>query len=136
MSFKSNAFLFVIVLFTCCTTSVTKVNEPKFNVSNPSLVDTISKLITCENINLAGKETIIKNKSTSELIISCTNGKNIPSDSTHVKILAKTIALSLKKLLIDKNQYHKYTILFVKKTTEGSMTKRSWTGQVFKSEEL
>jgi len=128
--------VFISIIFIKCTTTVSKTKDPTFNVEVKTIQSDLKKIVTCENINLSGKEITSDGKVNSELEISITNGKNIPTDDLELKALGKQIASDIKKSLKDSNEYNKYTVLFVTVTTDSGVTKRHWKGNDFKSEEL
>jgi hypothetical protein len=115
---------------------VTKTKDPLFSLEVKAIQDDLSKIVTCKNINLNGKEVTTEGKATTELEISIINGKNIPDDNTQLRTLGKAIASVLKKSLKDQNEYNTYKVLFVTVVENGGLTKKSWKSDEFASEEL
>ncbi|MET4083372.1 hypothetical protein ABIB40_003343 [Pedobacter sp. UYP30] len=138
MKLTKNTFYQIICLTTMlfsCTMTTANVKNPVF-IDNNKFQNALTSLVTAENINLQGKE-VTKNKKTStELTVSITNGKNIPTSDDQQKVLEKSIAQCIKKNLKDPNEFDSYTILLVKTIKNDGTTKRSWVGNVFKSSEL
>ena len=126
----------LILLTTSCTTTTTKTKNPSFSGTTDSLQVDLNKLVSCEHINLDGKEISSNGKTTSELEIDIINGQGIPSDENQMDDLGKQIVLVIKNALQDKNQYDTYTVLFVVRKESGGVTRRTWKGKVFKSQEL
>ena len=136
---KITSCLAILLTATCiasCTMTTTTAKNPVFSVTNEQLQKELNQLVSCENINLDGKETKTNGVINSELEIDIVNGKDIPADDDQMISLGKLIASDLKRSLKDQTQYNTYKVLFVKKQTDGEMTQRSWRGKVFKSDEL
>jgi hypothetical protein len=133
---KLMAILITAAIIAGCTMTTTKTKAPVFSITTEQLQKDLNKLVSCENVNLDGKETNTNGQISSELEVDIINGKGIPADDDQMISLGRSIASDLKKSLKDPNQYSSYKVLFVKKQTDGSMTQRSWRGKVFKSEEL
>lgn len=119
-----------------CTMTTTKTKAPVFSIETEQLQKDLNQLVSCENINLDGKEVSTNGKINSELEVDIVNGKDIPSDDDQMISLGKLIASDLKKSLKDPNQYNTYKVLFIKKHTDSGVTQRTWRGKIFKSEEL
>jgi hypothetical protein len=119
-----------------CTTTTTKTKNPTFSKSTDSLQVDLNKLVSCEGINLDGKEITNNGKITTELEIDITNGQNIPADENQMNALGKQIASEIKEALQDKAVYQTYKVLFITKTESAGVTSRTWKGKIFKSEEL
>lgn len=133
------SFLFytiVAMLITSCTVTTTKIKDPVFSESMDSIQTNLNKLITCQNINLNGKEITTNGKTRAELEIDVNNGQNVPAGEIQMDALGKSIAQNIKKALKDQNEYNQYTVLFVTKENSGAITKSTWKGKAFKSEEL
>ena len=126
----------VTLLIVSCTLTTTKIKKPVFNTSTSSLQVDLDKLVSSEDINLAGKEITINGKTNSELEIAITNGQNIPKEANQMNALGKQIALKTKEALQDKTAYQTYKVLFITRTESAGVTSRSWKGKIFKSEEL
>ena len=119
-----------------CTTTVTKSKDPAFSKENKTIQEDLKKIVTCQHINLTGKEVTSEGKTTSEIEISIINGKNIPNDNTQLRSLGKAIASDIKKSLKDQNEYSKYRVLFVTVVKDGALTKKDWKSDEFASDEL
>jgi len=128
--------LVVSVFIIGCTTTTTKTKNPTFSKSTDSLQVDLNKLVSCQGINLDGKEITTNGKATTELEIDITNGQNIPADENQMTSLGKQIASEIKEALQDKAQYQTYKVLFITRTENAGVTSRTWKGKVFKSEEL
>jgi hypothetical protein len=135
---KTSAFTVIIttMLVAGCTITTTKTKNPAFSKSTDALQSELNKLVSCENINLDGKEITTNGKSSSELEIDITNGQNIPADENQMNDLGRQIAIIIKSSLQDKNEYDTYKVLFVVKKGDGDVTQRTWKGKIFKSVEL
>jgi uncharacterized protein involved in exopolysaccharide biosynthesis len=127
---------FTTLFFIGCTTTATKTKNPVFSISTDSLQVDLNKLVSCQGINLDGKEITTNGKATTELEIDITNGQNIPADEDQMNALGKQIAAKIKEALQDKAEYQTYKVLFITKTENSGVTSRTWKGKVFKSEEL
>lgn len=140
ISFKTCLLLFALlsysVFFVSCTTTITKVKDPAFSLEIKTIQADLKKIVTCQHINLNGKEVTSEGKTTSELEISIINGKNIPTDNTQLRTLGKTIASDIKKSLKDPNEYSKYKVLFVTVVENAGLTKKAWKSDEFASAEL
>jgi hypothetical protein len=128
--------LLLTLLFIGCTTTITKSKNPLFIPGTDSIQSQLARLVSCENINLDGKETTTNGKRNTELEVDILNGQHIPADDIQMKALGKSIAVVLKQALQDKNEYDTYKVLFVTREKSGGIIKRNWRGDVFKSEEL
>jgi hypothetical protein len=128
--------LFLVGFAVACTMTVTKTKNPIFLVGMDSIRIDMNKILAFEHIGLVGRETDKNGKLSSELEVDIINGKNIPGDDSAMRILGNSIASDLKKALKDKNEYDTYKVLFVIQEMANGTTKRSWKGDVFKSEEL
>ena len=132
---KTNLFVSAAILLVSCTVTTTKTKDPVFtDMSN--VQKELVTLVKAENINLSGEEITTNKKTTSELQVAITNSINIPAGDQERKALGKSIATSIKRNLIDPNEFDKYTVLFVTKVENGGVTKRNWVGDVFSSTEL
>ena len=126
----------VTLLIIGCTTTTTKTKNPVFSKSTDSLQVDLNKLVSCEGVNLDGKEITTNGKINTELEIDITNGQNVPTDENQMNALAKQIAVEIKEALQDKTEYQTYKVLFITKTESAGVTSRTWKGKIFKSEEL
>ena len=127
--------IFTVIFWSGCTITTTKTRNPVF-ISQEKLESELMSIVTSDNVNLNGQEITKNKKTTSELEISVTNGKNIPSNEDEMKSLGKSIATCVKRNLKDANQFNTYKVLFVTSMEKNGITKRTWTGNVFSSEEL
>jgi hypothetical protein len=118
-----------------CKTTITKTKNPVFNDAI-KVENELASLITPEKINLAGRETITNQTSTSQLEVSITNARNVPALEDEMKALGKLIATCIKRNLKDTAQFETYTVLFVTKVDSSGVTKRKWKGNIFSSAEL
>jgi len=125
-----------ITLIVSCTTTTTKTKNPVFSKPTNSLQVDLNKLVSCEGINLDGKEINTDGKINTELEIDITNGQNIPTDENQMNDLGKHIAVEIKEALQDKAEYQTYKVLFITKTESAGVTSRTWKGKIFKAEEL
>jgi len=125
-----------ITLIVSCTTTTTKTKNPVFSKPTNSLQVDLNKLVSCEGINLDGKEINTDGKINTELEIDITNGQNIPTDENQMNDLGKRIAVEIKEALQDKAEYQTYKVLFITKTESAGVTSRTWKGKIFKAEEL
>jgi hypothetical protein len=128
--------IFYTTTLSSCTTTITKSKSPLFAVQTDTLTLGLNKMVTCENINLDGREITTNGKPASELEVDIMNGKNIPADNDQMRVLAKRIADYLKRALRDPREYDSYKVLFVTKTMTNGVTTRSWVGVAFKLNEL
>lgn len=126
----------ITLLIVSCTTTTTKTKNPVFSKPPNSLQADLNKLVSCEGINLDGKEINTDGKINTELEIDITNGQNIPSDENQMNDLGRRIAVEIKEALQDKAEYQTYKVLFITKTESAGVTSRTWKGKFFKSEEL
>jgi hypothetical protein len=134
---KTFSFIVLIaLLIVSCTTTTTKTKNPIFNRSTDSLQVDLNKLVSCEGINLDGKEITTNGKLSSELEIDITNGRNIPTNENQMNYLGKQIAILIKNALQDKNEYNTYKVLFIEKKENGGVARRTWKGKIFNSQEL
>ncbi|MEO8711102.1 MAG: hypothetical protein ABI405_03210 [Parafilimonas sp.] len=128
--------LLVTLIIVSCTMTATKTKNPLFSKSTDSLQVDLNKIVSCEGINLDGKEITSNEKVSSELEIDITNGQNIPTDENQMNDLGKQIAVIVKQALQDKSEYNSYKVLFVTKKEVAGVAHRTWKGKIFKSEEL
>jgi hypothetical protein len=126
----------IIFSIVSCTMTSTKTKNPLFSKSTDSLQADLNKIVSCEGINLDGKEISNNGRLSSELEIDITNGQNTPTSESKMDELEKRIAVLVKEALKDKDEYNSYKVLFVTKKDDGGVTQRTWKGKVFKSDEL
>jgi hypothetical protein len=132
----SKALLLSVSLFAGCKMTTTRIKNPVFSVDTNILQGELAKLISCENINVAGKEINTNGKINSQLEIDITNGQNIPIDKEQMIALGKSIAKVFKNDLKDQKEYNTYQVLFITKQVNGNVTQKDWKGKIFKLEEL
>ncbi len=128
--------LLLMVLLISCTTTITRTKQPVFSVSTDSLDVDLSRIVSCENINVGGKDIVTNGRDSTVLEIDIINGKSIPGYDSGMIPLARDIASKVKGALQDKDQYRSYAVIFLKRETTGAVTKSSWTGKVFSSDEI
>jgi hypothetical protein len=134
---KKLIFLSTLALaITGCTFTKTYLKDPVFSKSTDSTQMDLNKFISYQEISILGKEILTNNKSNSELDINITNGQNIPTDQNEMIALGKQVAIVIKKSLQNENEYQTYKVLFVTKTENSGVTKNTFTGKIFKTEEL
>lgn len=126
----------VTLLNVSCIRTLTNIKNPMFSKTIDSLQLDLNKLVTCETINLNGKETDTDGKITSELTVNIINGHDIPDDEHQMNSLAKQIAMVLKESLQKGVDFQTYNVLFVTKKESAGVTRNSWKGKVFQSDEL
>src|ERR1051326_7082401 len=95
---------FIITFIGGCTMTTTKTKPPVFGIPTEQLQKDLNQLVSCEDVNLDGKEVKTNGKIDSELEIDIVNGQNIPADDDQMISLGKSIASELKKSLKDQNQ--------------------------------
>jgi len=135
MNIFFKAAICVAFLLSSCTLTTTKTKNPGFT-DQAKVENELMSLVTSENINLNGQEITKNRKTTSELEIYITNGRNIPTNEDERRWLGKSIATCVKRNLKDANQFDTYKVLFVTRVEKGGVTKRSWAGNVFSSTEI
>lgn len=127
---------FIIFSIVSCSMTSTKTKNPVFSKSTDSLQADLNKIVSCEGINLDGKEISNNGRLSSELEIDITNRQNTPTSESQMNELERQIAVVVKQALKDKDEYNSYKVLFVTKKEDGGITQRTWEGKVFKSDEL
>jgi len=132
----SNAILLSAIFLTGCTFTTTTTKQPVFNEDTNTIQAELNKIVSCENINLNGKEMSTNGKKHSELEIDIINAQNVPSDEDRMTALEKSIGVEIKKSLKDQNEYDTYQVLFITEHASGAVTLKSSKGRTFKSEEL
>lgn len=128
--------LLMMLMIVGCTMTTTNTKNPIFSKSTDSLQSELNKIVSCEGINLDGKEITTNGKVSSEIEIDITNGQNVPTDENQMNELGKQIAVIVKDALQDKNEYNTYKVLFITKKEDAGVTQRNWKGKIFKSEQL
>jgi hypothetical protein len=129
------ARLLLLLLLVSCTTTITKVKQPVFRSPTDSLGGDLNKLVSCQHININGKDIVTNGVDSTVLEIDIINGQNIPEDNSMIP-LADSIASTVKHALQNQSEYAHYAVLFVKLEESANMTKRSWRGRVFSAKEL
>ena len=71
------AITFTATFIAGCTMTTTKTKVPVFSVTTEQLQRDLNQLVSCENINLDGKETTAAGQVNSELEVDVINGKVI-----------------------------------------------------------
>lgn len=126
----------ITLLTVGCTTVTTKTKNPVFAKSTDSLQAHLNKLVSCEGINVNGKEINTDGKMDTELEIDITNGRNLPTDENQLDDLGKQIASEIKQALQDKAEFETYKVLFITRSESAGVTSQSWKGKIFKVQEL
>jgi hypothetical protein len=126
----------LLTLLAACTFTTKRIKDPQLATSADSLSRSIGQYVSCEHINLDGKEITSNGKTTSELEIDIINGKNVPTDTARMRSVGRSIASIVRSGLQDVNEYDHYKVLFVKVESSGIETKRTWTGMSYKADEL
>jgi len=118
-----------------CTITTTKSKTPVFN-DPESLNKEIGTFLTAESMNVVGKENTTNGKTSSALEITVTNPKNVQDDDDLRRGLGKAVAKKIKFSLKDTSEYSTYTVSFVKKVVDGTITKSNSRSYDYTSEEL
>jgi hypothetical protein len=127
---------FLLTLLAACTFTTKRTKNPQFTSSTDSLSRQIGQFVSCEHINLDGKEITANGKTSSELEIDIINGKNVPADTMRMRSLGKSIASVFRSGLQDVDEYDSYQVLFMTVEPTSVGTKRKWIGMIYKAEEL
>jgi hypothetical protein len=135
-TFKFLPLIIVIIISSGCTTSVTRAKNPVFAVENSVIQQNLLEVVTCQHINLDGKEVTTNGTKKTAIEIDVTNGKEIPEDQYKMTELGKKIATIIKKALKDQNEYEQYTVLFIEEKSSNGITSRKWKGHDFKTTDL
>jgi hypothetical protein len=128
--------LSTMLLLLSCTVSTTKTKDPVFTVSPDSISLSLKSLIVAKEVNLSGTETKTNGKITSELTVRLINSINAPEDETQRTEIGKQVAKLLKQALKNPGDYTTYKVLFVTQETDGAVTRSSYTGHIYKSDDL
>lgn len=128
--------LFSLLIIESCTLTTTKTKSAILNEPSDSLQTALKQIVSCENFNVDGKEITTDGKTNSVLEIDIVNGHGIPADENQMNALGKRVAVTVKDALQDKNEYNVFKVLFVTIEENGGVTKKTWTGKIFKSGEL
>ena len=128
-------FSFLAFLIAGCTFTTTRPRQPVFGDIN-KVEQELNRMVSAENINIAGKE-ITRNKETNaEIEVSIINGSNIPSNDEERKALGRSIGGVIKRNLQDQSQFDTYQILFVEKRGNGAVRETNYVGNIFSEKEL
>jgi hypothetical protein len=123
-----------------CKKYYTTTRQPVFNVDMDTISSTLSKIISCENIEIQGTQTEGSDTVSSELDINIINSNINSKDSIIVKDMGSTIAKVFKQSLENQDQFDYYKIFFVNVTVThgafGDLTKREYNSKTFKKGEL
>jgi hypothetical protein len=133
-----NLFFFLMssLFLVSCKLTIVKAKDPVF-IQDSIFIDSQSnRLISCEGINLEGKEAESNEKYNSILEIKIVNPQNLSSDKIAIKNLSKKIASFLKKCLKDSEEYNIYRVIYVNQTADGGVIKKSSDKWQFLSKEL
>jgi hypothetical protein len=140
LKIKTVLYAFIILFLNNCTTTTTKAKDPVFSTNTQNLEESLKSIVTCENINLSGKEINTNGIIKSQLEIALTNVTNPPTNDTQLISLWKHIASIIKNAMKDQNEYDTYKVIFVTVETKtnfaGTTSNRKWNGFEFKSNEL
>jgi hypothetical protein len=131
--------LFAIVLVVGCkfTTTTSTIKDPLFKNQDTLVLEAkLDSLITCERVEIKGRDIKTNGVVSSVLEIDVLNGANVPNDYTQMNTLAKMIASFFKKILMDPNEYDTYKVFFITVKTNSGITQKNWNVKSFKSAEL
>lgn len=135
----NKGFLFLLLLTGAvagCTFTVTKQKMPVFGEPMDSLKAELGKMLSAENLSFTGREINENNAKHSELEIDIINGTHIPGEEDRMALMAKAIAMDVKRGLKDTTEYGTYKVIFMTVTTSAGVTARKWRGREFTSTEL
>jgi len=130
---KISALLIVVWISSC---NYTQTYMPALNDQQHVVLDSINSKYSFEDVSLAGKKTSGSGGTHTTLTVRFINGKNIPADDDKMSEAAKQLALQIKKVLKNPNEFESYTILFVTRTVDGAETTEKSIGHEFKASEL
>ena len=131
--FKIAACFLLILLFSC---TYSQSYNPEFKTEQSPQLDSIKVKYNFEDVQVQGKKSSGSGGNHTNLTIKLINGKGVPGTDDEITVLAKQIALLTKGMLKDPKQFESYTILFVTKTVDGSVTSSKWVGHEFKPGEI
>ncbi|MDP4131584.1 MAG: hypothetical protein Q8939_15600, partial [Bacteroidota bacterium] len=102
-----SALISVFISISClaCTITTTKVKNPILIKDSKSLSRDVNSVITSQEINVDGVESITSGKSTSELTINLINPENLSADSSANNTILKHVAILVKQALRDTAEY-------------------------------
>jgi hypothetical protein len=132
---KTLSYLFLLSFFIICSCKTT-VNKPlaaEFNDLG-KFQDEFSTLVVAEGINLEGSAIEADDKTSTEINLTITNGKDLPTDPEAQKSVGRTLAATVKKHLKNKEQFEIYKVRFQQHLEDPS--KVNWIQNIFKSTEL
>ena len=128
--------LIIINFLAGCTTSIVKPKKIEYDSNTTIAEDSLRKLVTCENVDINGKETSRNGKVSAEVQIRIINGKNLPADEMELKGLGKAIASLFKHFITNSNEFDSYQVLFVDQKVNGGATESDYKGWSYKASEL
>jgi hypothetical protein len=131
-----NICLACIILLASCTFTTARTKDAVFNGDQAKVAKDLDSIVTCEHVNLNGREITINKKADTELEISIINGQKIPADDAGMKALGKLIATAIKNDLKDPKEYNTYKVLFIRQVKDGGIVRKTWKGNVFAATEL
>jgi len=117
-----------------CTYSQTY--TPELNDKAKSISDSIDSKYHFEAINLTGKKTSGTSGKHETLTIQFINGQNIPTDTSQMKVLAKQLAMAVKKAIKDTTRFDSYVVGFDTRKIDGAVTTNNYYDFDFAPEDL
>jgi hypothetical protein len=131
--FAISAVLISILFYSC---SYTQTFDPNFKTEQSPQLDSIKAKYGVEDLQVQGKKSSGSGGNHTNLTIKLINGKGVPGNDDELTVLAKQVAIFTKGMLKDPKQFESYTVLFVTKTVDGSVTSSKWVGHEFKPGEI
>jgi hypothetical protein len=131
--FAISAVLISILFYSC---SYTQTFVPNFKTEQSPQLDSIKAKYGVEDLQVQGKKSSGSGGNHTNLTIKLINGKGVPGNDDELTVLAKQVAIFTKGMLKDPKQFESYTVLFVTKTVDGSVTSSKWVGHEFKPGEI
>jgi len=131
--FAISAVLLLILFYSC---SYTQTFDPNFKTEQSPQLDSIKAKYSFEDLQVQGKKSSGSGGDHTNLTIKLINGKGVPGNDDEITVLAKQVAIFTKGMLKDPKQFESYTVLFVTKTVDGSVTSSKWVGHEFKPGEI
>ena len=117
-----------------CTYSRTYM--PELNDKAKSISDSINVKYHFETIDVEGKKTSGTNGKHATLTIKFVNGQNIPTDTSQMKVLAKQLAMAVKKAIKDTTRFDSYVVGFDTRKTDGDVTSNNFYDFDFTPDDL
>ena len=127
------AALLLIVFYSC---NYSQTFSPEFKTEQSPRLDSIRAKYSVEDLQVQGKKSSGSGGNHTNLTIKLINGKGVPGNDDEITVLAKQVAIFTKGMLKDPKQFESYTVLFVTKTVDGSVTSSKWVGHEFKPGEI